>query len=103
MSNLVIWKYRLPMSAREHAIAMPGGARILSVDTQYGQPCLWALVDPSAMTETRQFRIITTGSAEIENDAYQQGRLRYVGTVLLFAGEMVLHVFESFPFVEPAD
>lgn len=48
----VIWKFPV---RPDSAIELPKGATILSVHVQHGQPCLWALVDPSAPKEWRRF------------------------------------------------
>lgn len=58
MNTHVIYKYAISPDA---VLAMPQGARILSVAAQRGQPHIWALVDPQAPTETRRFRTVATG------------------------------------------
>jgi hypothetical protein len=40
-----IWKFKLPIEAL-FMLEMPAGAQRLKVDMQYGNPHLWALVDP---------------------------------------------------------
>ncbi|MBQ8969210.1 MAG: hypothetical protein IJ064_05720 [Bacteroidaceae bacterium] len=69
---------------------MPKGAKILTVQIQSGQPCIWAAVNPSSFeNETRRFRIAGTGhpveDAIIEN---------YIGTFQMCDGKLVFHVFE---------
>jgi hypothetical protein len=83
-----IWKYSLPME-KAFDLDLPKGAIILKAECQYTGPrpqdglvpCLWALLDPDAPTEKREFMIIGTGW-EIENpynlihiDTFQQGPL----------------------------
>lgn len=73
-------------------LAMPEGAEILAVQTQYGEPKIWALIDTSLPTEERKFRWFGTGhSFDI---AYK----KYVGTVQMKVGqgELVFHLFEVY-------
>jgi len=62
-TNAVIWKYQLTPSpgTAEVAIEMPAGAMVLTVQTQAGQPCLWALVNEEQPLITRRFVIVGTG------------------------------------------
>lgn len=87
-----VWKWDLPIEA-EFEFAMPKGADLLTVQTQYvggpgKSPCLWALVDPDAPRETRRFQLVGTGHREV-------GELVYVGTFQLTGGSFVGHVFEA--------
>ena len=81
-----IWKFQLTIG--EPVAAMPRGAQILTVHEQYGEVCLWALVDPDAPTEDRRFHIVGTGhpSAHLKN---------YIGTAQVAGGALVWHVFET--------
>ena len=68
-----IWKFQIPIIDR-FSVSMPRGAEVLSVQVQYGQAVMWALVDASAMYELRHFSIVGTGNPI-------QGPLgRFVGT-----------------------
>ena len=81
-----IWKYTLKP---ECSIEMPEVCTILHVGEQYGEVCMWAMVDTEAEKETRNFIIVGTGH-EIKH--------RYIvnlGTVILHNGSLVLHVFED--------
>lgn len=49
-----IWKFQIKPNDIIK-IDMPIGAEVLTVQTQYEQPCVWALVDPKAKTETKTF------------------------------------------------
>jgi len=73
---------------------MPRGAEILSVDKQGGDTensiRLWALVEPSAPQVERHVFVIGTGH---QVDDPELGR--FIGTVLLYEGEIVAHVFEA--------
>lgn len=82
-----VWKFEVERDTR-----MPIGAEILCVAEQGDRLYLWALVDPDAETEARAFVAYGTGH-HISNPE----RLRFVGTALLCAGNLVLHVFEEAP------
>jgi hypothetical protein len=82
-----VWKYTLPMASDEADILMPIGAEVLAVGNQGNNLCLWARVDPEAELETRRFRVRGTGLPGAEGE--------HVGTVLLYNGALVLHVFEA--------
>ena len=84
-----VFKWKLP-AASHFELTLPRGARLLTVQEQRGELMLWALVDPEAPTETRDFRIAGTGHL-IDEDA---NTLRYVGTVQMSNGSLVWHVFE---------
>jgi len=81
-----IWKYQLE-TTDEQLVEMPHGAQGLSVEVQYGAPCLWALVNPKAQKEFRRVRIYVTGHPVPENDDI------YVGSYQLHGGSLVGHVF----------
>lgn len=84
-----IWKFALPC-VDEAFVSMPVGAQILCVQTQINNPCLWAVVDPDALTkEVRRFNIYGTGH-EIEGEPGT-----YIGTFQLAGGTLVFHVFEA--------
>ena len=84
---LVVYKYPLEVTG-EQQVLMPVGARVLTVQVQYDQPCLWALVEtrnPLAnctvtTVGTGHPTDLTTGST-------------YVGTYQLKGGALVMHVF----------
>lgn len=40
-------------------VQMPRGAKIISVQTQNGTPCMWAIVDPSEYKTERIFTYYT--------------------------------------------
>jgi hypothetical protein len=81
-----IWKYKL---SQNPAIDMPKGAKVLSVKSQYNQLCIWALVDPVAVKETRFFEVHGTGYR-----INSSPNLKYVGTALIENDSLVFHVFE---------
>ena len=80
-----IWKYPLKVTSAQD-IEMPDGARILSVQMQGEQPCLWAEVDPNQVRERRKFFVAATGGPAPE-------RAQYLGTFQ--NGAFVGHVYES--------
>lgn len=83
-----VWKYRLDPDI---TIEMPEGAEVLCVQTQNGQPTLWALVDSSNPLERRRFVGSDTGHP-IPDDSG-----KYVGTFQIdrIKGRtLVFHVFE---------
>jgi hypothetical protein len=55
-----IWKFPFEI-ADDIPLELPVGAEVVHVDTQGGQPCIWALVDPEAPKEKQHFRIHGTG------------------------------------------
>lgn len=85
---LAIWKY--PFQVQDHfTISMPTGARLLDVQVQNETPCIWALVDPGALKESREFRLAGTGHDISEKEAE-----RYIGTFQLGGGVFIGHLFE---------
>lgn len=82
-----IWKYPVPINDY-FELEMPQGAEILTVQMQYNEPQLWALVDKMAPRETRSFRLAGTGHP------IDDPRLDYIGTVQMMEGQLVWHIFE---------
>lgn len=85
--TFTIWKYAIPVTDY-FPIEMPDGARVLSVQAQQDQPCLWALVNPAAARRTRFFRLVGTGHP------FEGGR-DYCGSFQLNGGAIVFHLFEA--------
>jgi hypothetical protein len=81
--NTVIYKYRF-VSTDQFSIAMPMGAKILTVQMQQGTPCLWAEVNLNAPYENRYFRIFGTGQPNPFG--------KYIGTYQV--DEFVWHLYE---------
>lgn len=86
-----IWKVQLKADIGRQAIKMPRGAKILSVQDQCGNLCLWAEVDTEEPAETRNIRIYGTGH---EVRTRYTSRLEYIATIQLFGGSFVLHIYE---------
>ena len=81
-----IWKWPLVI-ADEQYVQVPSGGKFLAVQTQYGLPQLWALVDDAEPTVRYRINVHGTGhpvSARAED---------YVGTFQLSNGDLVFHVF----------
>ena len=92
--NAVIYKYPLDLEGQDiKEIIMPLGANVLTVQVQRDVVCLWAMVptdlpDYAGGEEVRRFLVIGTGHRLPEHPT------RYVGTVQMVNGALVLHVFE---------
>ena len=84
-----IWKFNVG-GLGQTTIEMPKGAEILSVQAQRGEVVMWAAVDYRAATEARAFLVVGTGSVE----GVDEHTCRFIGTVQLHNGDLVLHVFE---------
>lgn len=80
-----IWKWDLRIDDLQ-IIDMPLGAEILTVQTQGGQPRLWAACDETAPLRPRRIAMHETGHPINEHPGI------YIATFQ--AGEFVLHVFE---------
>lgn len=84
----VIWKYELEVTDVQR-VAMPEGARLLSVQAQGAAPMLWALVDSRAPIADRMIGIVGTGNPAPDDDVDAV----YVGSVM--CGAFVWHVFDG--------
>ena len=87
-----IWKYFI--AGDREQITMPKGAKILSLQVQDGDICIWVLVDPKATTEVRVVETILTGQ-QIPSDIDSEND--YIGTALMHNDNFVLHLFEVKP------
>jgi hypothetical protein len=102
---LKVYKYPVMTAGRvgmnPTTIDLPRGARVLSVGGQaseHNHPdsvdrvVMWALVDPDARPEPRRFVFCGTGTDDLGD--LPAAALKPVGTAFLFAGRVVVHVFE---------
>lgn len=91
-TDITMYKvFKYPIAPADYfAIDLPAGAQILTVAPQLGMVCLWALVDPGAPLERREFRWAGTGHEIAE----PPDRLRYVSTFQLSGGALIFHIFE---------
>lgn len=88
-----IYKYPLEWADKQ-AIAMPKGAKILSVQWIRGQVCIYALVDTDEKTcEAHQFLIIGTGHLIRPNT--EPAVHYFLGTVHNEDQSLVFHIFEK--------
>lgn len=85
-----IFKY--PLSLCSPSLKLPFGAEVLSVQVQHDVPCLWALVDDEALVFVeRDIRCYGTGHhVGVANEPH-----RFLGTIQLEGGDLVLHFFEA--------
>lgn len=81
-----IWKFPLQLNADVQVLGIPQPAILLTCQLLDGGPCLWALVDPEARTETVTIHIIKTGRSVPDG-------LTYLATLQLAGGALVYHVF----------
>ena len=85
----VIHKYTLEILTSQ-SVYMPVRAEILTVQVQHGQICLWAMLPrPNEPISPRKILMYGTGHAIQENG-------KYIGTIQLEDGALVLHVFEGY-------
>jgi hypothetical protein len=82
-----IYKYPLRV-ADEQEVEIPKDAVVLTVQVQYGQPCLWAWVDTANPPGKRTILIRGTGHPA-------DGLGRYISTFQMEQGKLVFHAFES--------
>lgn len=90
-----IWKYELE-SLGFQTISMPTGAEILHVANQNDVVCLWCEVDRYAEPGPRDFIIFGTGHPIEDRE-----KLLFIGSVLLYDGTLVLHIYEQVHFDAP--
>ena len=95
-----IFKYELQITDEQN-IAMPSGSRILSVQEQSGNLCLWAVVEKKNTCRDRKIMIFGTGNPLPEGlrgfsyDAPSGYTADFIGTVQASNG-LVWHVFSTF-------
>ncbi len=82
-----VYKYPIRI-ADVFSLELPRGAQLLDVQTQRGEPHLWALVDADAVLERRWFRLAGTG-----HDIPEAVK-SHAGSFQLQGGSLVFHVFE---------
>lgn len=84
-----IWKYPIQEISGYQFLSVPRGAKFLSAIEQYGKATLYAMVDPVAPVTQTKVVVRWTGAMD---DEYS-GTHVFLGTVKLYDGEMVLHIF----------
>jgi hypothetical protein len=85
---ITIYKYQLAAFDTQD-ISMPKGAKLLTVQFQCAEPCLWAMVDTDQPKVLRRLCTVDTGQAALYLDSGI-----YVGTFQLYNGSYVGHVFD---------
>jgi hypothetical protein len=82
-----VWKYPLQV-ADEQTIYVPSDPRVLHLEMQHQQPCMWLLVDPEKERMKMKIRIIGTGWAPVDTTLWV-----YLGTYMEQGGRLVWHYF----------
>jgi len=85
--NTEIWKFPLAVTNFQQ-VSMPVGAKILALQVQREQPCIWALVDPVALRENINVETFGTGH---RIDSMER---EYIGTYQLVDGNLIFHCFK---------
>lgn len=88
---MVVWKYATDVEMLSSVLEfdMPSGARVIHVGSQHGNDVtLWALVDPKNDTIKKRYCVAGTGTP-IDGKA-----THHLGSVLVYDGRLVFHVFE---------
>ena len=85
-----IWKFVMDVTDNL-SIIMPKDAEILLIQTQNDIPCLWALVNPKAETEIRNFEMFGTGHDIIYDMSVER---KFIGTFQIDKLGLVFHLFE---------
>jgi hypothetical protein len=89
---LKVFKY--PIQINDYfTLELPYAARILKVECQNLQPCLWALVNPDNSIVKRVFRFAGTGHPI----AHDFDDLKHVSTFQMDGGHLIFHIFEVLP------
>ena len=83
-----IWKFPLETIDIQE-IEMPSSFEVLTIQTQSGIPCIWAMVNPDAPKVKVKFEIFGTG-----HPFKQNGNRKYIGTYQLHNGALVFHCFQ---------
>ena len=81
-----IYKFKLDIEDMR-LVRMPKGAKILSVQNQREEVCIWAEVDPDAHQTIRRIAIHGTGHTVTPGG-------QFVGTFQLSGGDFVGHVYD---------
>ena len=84
---MTIWKYEFEVQDK-FEVMMPTDAKVLSVQMQGPQSCMWAQVEESQPATARQFRVFGTGHSMTYED------MRYIGTLQMHGGMLVFHLCE---------
>jgi hypothetical protein len=94
-----IWKFPIQRMEREQKIEVPKGSKILTMQLQHNEPCVWVMVDPD-VKEKEALKIMTFATGN-RIDKERPAFLIYIGTYQLYGGSLVFHVFEDLEKGEP--
>jgi hypothetical protein len=83
--------HKYVLSSGRMKIALPIGAKVLTVQRQGEDLCLWAVVDSSQQREMRVFEVFGTGHQMPDG----LSKFQYISTVQEMGGALVWHVFET--------
>lgn len=83
---ITIWKMTFDTDTLH--TTLPAGAKILHVNTQKENICMWVEVDDEAPAEKRSFKIIGTGHT------VPPGPRKYLGTGKFKNDTFIFHVYE---------
>ena len=70
-------------------VQVPKGGVVLSAQEQFGDVCVWVVVDTEREFEERHFEVLGTGHFMPE------GKRTFIGTIQLMGGSLIFHVFEK--------
>jgi len=87
-----IYKYQLEIQDYQE-VRLPQGAEILTVQEQYGIPCLWARVNTEESRVTHRTIAMHGSGHEMSQPTVEAEK--YIGTFQIHSGSLVFHVFES--------
>lgn len=90
MATKCVYKYPLDAQpCKVVNVVMPAGARVLHVEMQHGQLCMWAMVDPGEIQKAvRGFVVVGTGHA------FKTTGEVYINTIFMHDKGLVFHAFE---------
>jgi len=86
-----IYKYPLETTYRQ-SVELPEGFEILTIQVQYGKPCIWVLHD----RELKNLKPVEIEIFDTGHDVYHIGgktARRYIGTYQLADGKLIFHTF----------
>jgi len=96
-----VWKF--PLKPGKNEFMLPKHSSALTVSAMTGEPCLWALVDPSQEKVPYTFLVLGTGH-EGPDDLYQEEyigtffvRAEHIGMMMGLPPVLVYHVFMRKP------
>lgn len=87
--NQTIWKYNVKIDDVQ-TVAMPEGAKLLSVQVQHNLVTIWAMVDPRNLNVNRIIQMAGTG-----HDMSERIMGDFLGTFQIESGALVFHVFDG--------